>query len=199
MSPEDPFADFVRRIRTGDEGAAAELVRRYESLVRREVRMKLRDRDLRRRFDSMDVCQSVLASFFVRTTAGQYDLERPDQLVKLLVSMARNKLVSAARRERQQRRDHRRIKGGGEELHALEAVDPTPSRQLANRDLLEHVRQELTDDERQIAELRGDGLTWDEVAQRMGGAAQARRMQWVRAVVRVSRKLGQQVDPGGRR
>ena len=91
MSEPNTFTDFIRRVRAGDAQAAAELVRRYEPLIRREVRLRLEDRRLARAFDSMDVCQSVLASFFVRTAAGQYDLEEPGQLVKLLARMARNK------------------------------------------------------------------------------------------------------------
>src|SRR5438034_11802141 len=106
------FADFVRRVRAGDERAAADLVRKYEPLIRREVRLHLEDRRLCRTLDSMDVCQSVWASFFVRSSAGQYDLERPEQLVKLLVRMARNKVVSAARHQHRQRRDIRRADAG---------------------------------------------------------------------------------------
>src|SRR2546429_4167880 len=106
MTDPDSFAGFIRRIRAGDGEAATELVRRYEPLVRREVRLHLEDRRLGRLFDPDDVCQSVLASFFVRATAGQYDLNQPDQLLRLLVSMARNKLASAARRQTPQRRDH---------------------------------------------------------------------------------------------
>src|SRR5438128_6670216 len=113
MSEPTRFAEFLRRIRGGDQEAAAELVRQYEPFIRREVRLRLEDRRLCRVFDSMDVCQSVLASFFVRTAAGQYDLERPEQLVKLLVRMARNKVVSAARRQYRQRRDARRAEAGG--------------------------------------------------------------------------------------
>jgi RNA polymerase sigma-70 factor (ECF subfamily) len=72
--PDQPnFADFLHRIRQGDQQAASELVHRYESLIRREVRLQLEDQRLRRLFDSMDVCQSVLASFFVCVAAGQYD------------------------------------------------------------------------------------------------------------------------------
>src|SRR5437763_1096258 len=104
-----PFADFVTRIRAGDDAAAAELVRQYEPFIRREVRMNLRDRRLNRVFDSMDVCQSVLASFFVHTAAGAYDLDDANQLLALLVTMARNKLASAARREYRQQRDARRV------------------------------------------------------------------------------------------
>jgi RNA polymerase sigma-70 factor (ECF subfamily) len=89
MSAPDPtFADFMRRIRAGDEAAAAELVRRYELHIRRIVRLHLEDQRLARLFDSMDVCQEVLLSIFVRAAAGQYDLDEPDQLLKLLVTMA---------------------------------------------------------------------------------------------------------------
>src|SRR3954468_23495881 len=109
----DTFAEFIRRIRAGDGQAAAEMVRRYEPLIRREVRLRTEDRRLERVFDSMDVCQSVLASFFVRTAAGQYDLDRPDQLAGLLILMARNKLAATARQQHRQRRDPRRQAGDG--------------------------------------------------------------------------------------
>jgi RNA polymerase sigma-70 factor (ECF subfamily) len=71
MADAVSFAEFIRRVRAGDESAAAELVRRYEPLIRREVRLHLEDQRLCRLFDSMDVCQSVLASFFVRAAVGQ--------------------------------------------------------------------------------------------------------------------------------
>src|SRR5215470_12252069 len=45
---EPSFAEFLARIRTGDESAAVELVRRYEPALRLEIRMKLRDPRLRR-------------------------------------------------------------------------------------------------------------------------------------------------------
>ena len=62
------YSEFIRRIREGDEHAAEELVRRYEPEIRLEVRgwLRLRNPALRRVFDSMDICQSVLASFFAR-------------------------------------------------------------------------------------------------------------------------------------
>src|SRR5262249_56178886 len=91
------FAEFLARVRRGDAPAAEELVRQYETAVRVAVRARLNNPTLRRQFDSVDVCQSVLASFFVRAAAGQYDLEGPAQLVALLVKMARNKLASPVR------------------------------------------------------------------------------------------------------
>ncbi|MCI0462326.1 MAG: ECF-type sigma factor [Gemmataceae bacterium] len=92
------FAEFLRRIRAGDESAAAELVRQYEPLLRREIRMRLTDPTLHRLVSASDICQSVLLSFFVRAAAGQYELERPEDLRQLLVRMAQNKIADQARR-----------------------------------------------------------------------------------------------------
>src|SRR4051812_44768072 len=97
MIEEVDFQDLIRRIRAGDEAAAAALVRTYEPAIRREARVRLSDSRLRRLFDSMDICQSVLASFFVRAALGQYELEQPEQLLRLLVDMSRKKLVDRAR------------------------------------------------------------------------------------------------------
>lgn len=194
MSDPSQFAEFVRRVRDGDAQAAEELVRRYEPLVRRTIRLRLESQQLGRVFDSMDVCQSVLKSFFVRTAAGQFDLDGPDQLVRLLVTMARNKLASEARRQHRQKRDQRRA---GEVLDGVAAADPTPSRVLEGRELLAAVRARLTADERALADLRAQGLTWEEVAAQSGGTAQARRVQLARAVDRVASELGLEDGAGG--
>jgi RNA polymerase sigma-70 factor (ECF subfamily) len=191
MSDADDFLELIQRIRAGDDEAATLLVRRYEPLVRRQVRLQLEDHRLERLFDSMDVCQSVMKSFFVRAAVGEYDLEAPGQLVGLLVKMARNKLASAARQATRQRRDHRRQVGGGSAaLGGVAGRDPTPSAQVAGQELLERARQGLTPEEREIAELRAQNLSWDEIAARLGGNANARRMQLARAAERLARELG---------
>jgi RNA polymerase sigma-70 factor (ECF subfamily) len=191
VSEPDAFIEFIRRIRAGDERAAAELVQRYEPLIRREVRMQLQDQRLGRVLESMDVCQSVLASFFVRTATGQYDLDHPGQLVRLLASMAKNKVASAARHQHRQRRDYRRIEASGEdELAAAAASGPSPSQYVAGEELLQKCDAALSDEERQLARLRHDGMAWVEIAERIGGTAQARRVQLARAMNRVARQLG---------
>jgi hypothetical protein len=52
------------------------------------------------------------------------------------------------------------------------------------------MRAELSDDERRIADLRVEGMGWDEVAERLGGTAQARRMQLARGIERAAEHLG---------
>jgi RNA polymerase sigma-70 factor (ECF subfamily) len=189
MLDQAAFSGFIKRIRAGDEQAAAELVRTYEPLVRREVRLQIRDRRLYRLFESRDVCQSVLGSFFARTALGQYDLETPGHLVKLLVVMTRNKVASAAERQNRQRRDHRRS-AGPEELDRVVAPGPSPSEQISGREILERFLAGFTEEERAIAELRREGCDWSEIATQLGGTPQARRMRLARAVERVSRQMG---------
>jgi hypothetical protein len=87
MGDNVQFNELLQRVRDGDAVAADELVRNYESAIRVAVRIRLSDPALRQQFDSMDVCQSVLKSFFLRTAAGQYDLRDPAQLVALLTAV----------------------------------------------------------------------------------------------------------------
>lgn len=191
--PDDvqEFSGFMERVRRGDAAAAEELVRRYEPLIRREVRMHLTDRRLGRLFDSLDVCQSVLASFFVRAAAGQFDLRDRTQLVNLLVEMAQHKLASAARRHYRQRRDARRLSSSaGEAVDRAVATGPGPGEIVAGRELLESFRKRLSAEERQLAEWRSDGVPWAEIAERLGGTPDSRRLQLVRAVDRVTREMG---------
>ena len=191
MAEEPPFRDLVRRVRAGDARAAAELVRLYEPSIRTVVRCRLAGPALRRLLDSADICQSVLASFFVRAAAGQYDLERPEHLLQLLVGMIRNKVAFHTRQQQRQRRDPRRIAPDSpQQLERAASADPTPSQLVAGRDLLEEVRRRLTEEERRLADLRGEGRAWEEIATQLGGTAQARRMQLARALDRVAGQLG---------
>jgi RNA polymerase sigma factor (sigma-70 family) len=194
MAEPARFEDFIRRIRAGDDRAANELVRQYEPLIRREVRYQLRDRRLYRLFDSMDICQSVLASFFVRTAAGQYDIDSREQLVNLLVSMVHNKLASAARKQHRQRRDSRRLApDGANKLEQVSDDSPSPSELVAGEEL-QRFRKSLSREETEIADLRGQGVAWADIAAQLGGTVEARRSQLSRAIDRVSRELGLDED-----
>jgi RNA polymerase sigma-70 factor (ECF subfamily) len=189
MADEESFAGLIERLRAGDDQAAAELVRRYEPAIRLEVRRRLRDVRLHRLFDASDICQSVLASFFVRAAAGQYELRTPDELQHLLVTIARRKVAYAVRQARAQRRDYRRATSLEGAEHAR-GGDPSPSQLVAGRDLLQQFRSRLTPEECRLVDLRGQGLNWAEIAAQIGGTRQGRRMQLCRAVERVSAELG---------
>ncbi len=188
MPPDQSFDELIRRVSVGDHEAAARLVRDFEPVIRRVVRARLRNARTCQEFDSMDICQSVLAIFFVRVAVGQYDLKEPGDLIKLLLTMTRNKVAEKMRRQHRQRRDSRRTVGAVEEL-ALAGRDPSPSSVVAGKDLLDEVRQRLNEEERQLVALRSQGLSWEEVAASLGGTAGARRNQLARALDRVSAEL----------
>jgi RNA polymerase sigma factor (sigma-70 family) len=184
------FADLMRRVRSGDAGAAAELVRRYEPAIRLAVRARLTDPGLRRLLDSQDICQSVLVSFFLRAAAGQYELDEPAQLLRLLESMARNELLKQAEKQRAARRDYRRQQPGGAAEGELAAPGPSPSIAVAHEDLLHEFRRRLSEDERRLADHRARGRAWAEIAAEVGGQPDALRMQLSRAIDRVTQELG---------
>ncbi len=188
--PDEPTTrELLDRIRAGDGAAAADLVRRYEPEIRRAIRVKLTDPRLRRLLDSLDVCQSVLGNFFVRVAAGQFELDNPQQLLSLLVTMARNKVLDHARRQQADRRDQRRL-GGNTGLDQVAGPEASPSRIAAGRELLEMVHVRLTVEERELVEERAQGRDWAALAAERGVSAEALRKRLTRALDRVAQELG---------
>jgi RNA polymerase sigma-70 factor (ECF subfamily) len=183
------FHELLLRVRGGDQEAARELVQRYEPAIRRAIRFRLTDKRLARVMDSMDICQSVLASFFIRAAAGQFDIEQPDQLLKLLVAIARNKLALQARRQHRQRRDVRRIQSAGSDAAIFVDHDPSPSSLVAGQELLDKANALLSTDERELLDLRKEGLDWAGIAERLGGTPEALRKKLARAMDRVAHQL----------
>ncbi len=87
MFNEHSFHELIRLVREGNDLAAEELLRRYEPQVRRVIRVRLTDHRLRRQMDSIDICQSVMADFYVRVALGQFEISTPEQLIGLLATM----------------------------------------------------------------------------------------------------------------
>ena len=199
MSSSGNFRELLDRIRTGDAVAAEELVRTYEPELRRAIRVRLTDARLRRLVDSIDICQSVLAGFFVRTAAGQFDVESPEELLKLLVTMARNRVIDWARRSQADRRDGRRnvpLEDADGQMMPLASDQEGPVTVLVNRDLLENVRSRLAPDELKLMEQRADGKNWNEIAAEYGEQPNAVRMRLTRALDRVAEELGLEESHG---
>jgi RNA polymerase sigma factor (sigma-70 family) len=183
--PASPFATLFARVRAGDQDAAARLVFEYESQIRRVIRIRMSP-TLRRQLDSIDICQSVMGEFFVRSALGQFELQSPAQLARLLATIARNKLLNEVARQRTKKRSAHH-----EEVAAEQNVidDATPSRIVAARDLLEAARDRFSCEERQIADRRVDGKSWAEIAAEFGESPDALRIRYSRAVQRVMKSL----------
>jgi RNA polymerase sigma factor (sigma-70 family) len=190
---EPNFAELIVRARDRDPEAARLLIERYEPAIRREVRFALIDNRLRSVLDKTDILQSVMGQFFVGLWAGRFEFSGPEQLVGLLNEMVRNKVVDQARYWKAGRRDYRRNAGPIDPDHVAEPPDPdpTPSRIVADAELLEEFERRLTEPERLILSYRRQGLSWADVAGRLGEPSpEAIRKRFERALNRVGRDLG---------
>ena len=185
------FDELMSRVQAGDPDAAAELVRHYEPDIRLEVRVRLRIQDgrVRRMLDTMDITQSVLASFFAGVAVGRFAPQHPQQLLVLLVTMARNKLLTQVRHQRRHRRDARRRESFDAAVHDVAAGGESPSQIVASRELLGEFRKRLSAEERQVADRRGAGEPWTAIATELGGTAEGRRKQLERAFLRILKEL----------
>ena len=62
--------------------------------------------------------------------------------------------------------------------------------QVAWRELIEVVHARLSNEEKQLSDLRAGGCEWTEIASQVGGTAEAARKRLERAFDRVARELG---------
>src|ERR1043166_2020734 len=142
MSAELSFKELIERVRHGDEPAADELLRRYEPALRRVIQVRLFDARVRRVHDADDICQSVLASFFVRLAVGQYEFDAPEDLIKLLGSMARNKIIDKGRRADREGQVDPRIPMT-DVSETVNSGEATPSQNVAIKELVFEARRRL--------------------------------------------------------
>jgi RNA polymerase sigma factor (sigma-70 family) len=190
VTGESAFLQLMQRLRVGDEKAALELHGLYAEQLQRIVRVRLTQPALRRQMDSIDICQSVFADFFVRAAMGQYDPRSPAELLRLLAAMARHRLIYHAKKQKAARRDMRRVEGGAIEDFSLAGAGETPSQIISARELLQQCQQRLNAEERSLLDMRRAGRGWDEIGLAVGKSGEAVRKQFGRTIKRVSDELG---------
>jgi RNA polymerase sigma factor (sigma-70 family) len=176
-------AQFAAAVRRGDLPAATELLRRYEPALRAVIRQSLGDGRLRRVFDTSDIWQSVFGDFLSRLAVSPNPADLADHLLAYLTSMVRNKIITKARREAL----------APEPLpedydHA--AAGPPPPDQVADRLLIQEIRNRLPPAERDLLDQLAQGRTWPEIAAESGYTPDALRMRLRRAVAAAKAQLG---------
>ncbi len=182
------FDELMGRVRGGDESAAAELLSIYEPEIRRDIRLRLTNRKLRRLVDSIDISQSVFGNFFLRAVHGEFKLERPEQLLGLLSRMATNKVIDRHRHEKSRRLQD--TLDDPIEDRSVISREPTASQIVSGKELVGQFQQRLSEQERQIAELRRSGSSWNDIAISFGENSDAIRKRLQRACNRVMLELG---------
>lgn len=181
--PLPAFADLLARAANGDPTALDELARGYEDKIRIVARVLLGP-SLRPYLDSVDLAQSVHKSILIGLRENKFSVEGPDQLVALALTVLRRKAAKQWRHLQRQRR----LSGDGSSrrdnlsnlLSELSPATDDPAQAAQFRDQVEHLCTHLDDVERQILDLRLEGHTPAEIADRIGISRVALRVRLTR-------------------
>jgi DNA-directed RNA polymerase specialized sigma24 family protein len=179
MSPEDggSVTRWLGDLKAGDPAAAQRLWERYFASLVRLAQAKLRS-SRRVAEDEEDAALSAFDSFCASAAKGRFPrLDDRDDLWHILVALTRRKAADQARRQQRQKRGGGRIASeselvGDDGRALLDAIaGPEPSPEFA-AELAEECRRrldDLRDDSlRQVAVLRMEGYSNEEIAERMG-------------------------------
>lgn len=162
---------LVDQWRAGDEQAAQQLFDKYAERLLALARRRISHR-LHSRVDPEDVVQSVFRTFFARAKEGQFRIEEQDDLAKLLVRITVHKTLRQVEFHKAAKRDpSQETSQGGEGHDRLREVldsEPTPQAALAFLDQLEHFLSQLPPGDRQILEMRLQGYSNAEIAEKLG-------------------------------
>jgi RNA polymerase sigma-70 factor (ECF subfamily) len=163
---QPPGSDVVLldRFRSGDEDAALQLYYRYADRLLR-LASKNTPADLAPRFDPEDIVQSVFRTFFRRAAKGQYEAPEGDELWKLLLVMALNKVRARGSYHRAGKRDIRKTQPL---LKGTEQLDQKNAEEAKNILCLsvEEMIQKQPASHHGIIRLRIDGLEVQAIADR---------------------------------
>lgn len=186
------FSELMLRVRQGDADALEAVLDEYGEAIRREVRFTLLDTRLRSFVGDSDIYQSVIFRFFSRMREGDFQIETPADLVRLLKGIARTRIAELVRFWHAQRRDLSRNVSNELVLSANATdTDGGPDELLARAELAEAIQKRLSSRDSEILQCREDGLNWSEIAVRLGvSSGEAVRKQHTRSLARIAAELG---------
>jgi RNA polymerase sigma-70 factor (ECF subfamily) len=154
----------LRRLQHGQADASTELYLRYaERLLALAAAQS--SPDLARRLDPEDIVQSVFRTFFRRASLGHYTVPDGEEIWKLLLVIALNKVRAAGAFHRAAKRDVRRTSGGEAFDRAVE-LQPSRGEDAMNflRMVVEELLQSLPEAHRRMIELRIEGHEVNDIA-----------------------------------
>jgi RNA polymerase sigma-70 factor (ECF subfamily) len=167
--PPEVISDrsLLRRFQGGQPDASTELYLRYAERLHALVAAQS-SRELARRVDAEELVQSVFRTFFRRAAHGHYSVPDGEEIWKLLLVIALNKVRAAGAHHRAAKRDVRQTVGG-EALHrALETERAHDESALAVlRLVIEELLEQLPTANRQIIELRIEGYEVAEITEKV--------------------------------
>jgi RNA polymerase sigma factor (sigma-70 family) len=162
----EPLDALLEKLTAGDAAAAGQVFRAYEPFLRMVVRRQLPP-DLRAKFDSQDVVQSVWVHLLGRFREAGWCFADTAHLRAFLVQLTRHRFIDRLRRHRLTLERERPPAAGGPE-EALQADDPTPDDALQADELWEQLLELCPPAHWEVLRLKRDGALTAEVAARTG-------------------------------
>ncbi len=155
---------LLARLRQGESDAATELYLRYAKRLH-ALAVAQTAPDLAARVDPDDIVQSVFRTFFRRASHGQYDVPEAEELWKLFLVMALNKIRSTAAYHRAAKRNVSATAGGGLLDQAAQHVAGQDEMALTTlRLVVSELLEGLPESQRRMVELRIEGHELAEIA-----------------------------------
>jgi RNA polymerase sigma-70 factor (ECF subfamily) len=192
--------ELLSRARAGDGRALGQLLEAYRSYLALLARLQI-GRRLQSKVDPLDVVQETFLE--ATRTFGQFRGTTEGELIGWLRQMLASHLALVVRRFLgTRRRDVRLERELAEDLdrssrvldQGLQASSSSPSQQVIRREqavLLADALERLPEAYREVIILRHlEGLSFPEVARRMGRTVDSAKNLWPRALVRLRRLLG---------
>jgi DNA-directed RNA polymerase specialized sigma24 family protein len=181
--PAPELQEFLAKLQGGNDGSVEAMLREMDPFLRRVIRLRLLDGRLRRAVDTTDILQSLLKDFLRQRAAGEPSESSSAELCAYLAAAVRYKVRSRLRKER-------RHAGGLPEEWEPASPAPEVGKRIEDRDFAAAIRDRLDESSRLLLDLKAQGLTWQEVASKVGGRADALRMRLNRSVAGVLSELG---------
>jgi RNA polymerase sigma-70 factor (ECF subfamily) len=157
---------LLQRLRQGSEDAATQLYLRYVHRLRALTEAKC-SADLARQVDAEDIVQSVFGSFFRGTSQGYYDVPAGEELWRLFVVIALNKIRAKGNYHRAAKRDSR-LTVAGPDLEGLAARGRDEGDLAFLRLTVAEALEKLHPQHKQVVTLRIEGHEVAEIAERTG-------------------------------
>ena len=164
MAPAGSDGILLARFRSGDEDAALKLYYRYaDRLIR--LALKNTPAELAPRFDPEDIVQSVFRTFFRRASKGQYEAPEGDELWKLLLVMALNKVRSKGAFHRSGKRDIRKTESLPESQEGIDLQNTHEAKSILCMSVEEMIQKQPVSHQA-IIKLRIDGFEVQAIAEK---------------------------------
>jgi RNA polymerase sigma factor (sigma-70 family) len=162
----DPLQALIAKLSSGDDAAAEEVFRAYEPYLRMVVRRMLPN-NLRPKFDSIDVVQSVWADVITGFREAGWQFSDAAHLKAFLVRATRNRFIDRVRQNRVAVEKNEPL--APDQLDAAAtAGGPDPGEVLEAGELWEKMLSLCAPNHRPILELKRQGCSLAEIAEKTG-------------------------------